>query len=350
MSIAKRLTFLLAVPLLALVGLGIFTRAQLATIKERARFVAETQIGSLSVLGDLSRDFEELRVRIRAYAVASGPGQQASALKAFQAMQGELDGLLSNYAEHWISDEKDRRLMSDFETGYREWLKGAQQVLGLMAGGRREEAGALVGGTMAELGEGLRKTSGEWIQYNKQLADEAGRHAMGTIDESEWKMLVANFGALVVTGLLGFFTFRRIVRPIQGLETSVKTIAAGDYSKAVPFTSATDETGGLARSIDVLKKGASAMEEQRWVKSNAANLTAELQAAGTLAEFGEKLISGLVPLMGGGVAGLYVHEEGANRLRRIAAYGLSSSAALAESFGLGENLVGQCAQERKALT
>jgi len=35
---------------------------------------------------------------------------------------------------------------------------------------------------------------------------------------------------------LGFLTFRRIVRPIQALETSVKTIATGDYAKLVPFT------------------------------------------------------------------------------------------------------------------
>ena len=46
------------------------------------------------------------------------------------------------------------------------------------------------------------------------------------------------------------------------------------------------------------------MEDQRWVKSNVATLTGELQGAATLAEFGERLLSGLVPALGGGVAGL----------------------------------------------
>ena len=58
--------------------------------------------------------------------------------------------------------------------------------------------------------------------------------------------------------------------PIRALETSVKSIAAGHYTEEVPFTGAADETGSLARSIQVLKQGAGAMEEQRWVKSNAA--------------------------------------------------------------------------------
>ena len=111
-------------------------------------------------------------------------------------------------------------------------------------------------------------------------------------------MLIANSAAILLTGLLGFLTFRRIVKPIRALETSVKTIAAGDYTKEVPFTEATDETGGLARSIDVLKQGAAAMDEQRWVKSNASKLTGELQGAASLAEFGQRLVSGLVPAAG----------------------------------------------------
>src|SRR5262249_49678615 len=150
---------LLAVPLLALLGLGVFTRLQLATIKERTRFVAENQISSLSILGELSRDFEELRVRIRTYAVASTPDKQASAQKAFEDLAKDLDGLLKNYADHFLSDDKDRRLLDDFQRGYGDWLKGAKQIFGLPAQGSPEQASALLAGQMAELAEALRNTS-----------------------------------------------------------------------------------------------------------------------------------------------------------------------------------------------
>ena len=155
---------------------------------------------------------------------------------------------------------------------------------------------------------------------------------------------------MALSGAIGFLTFRRIVTPIQALEASVKTIAAGDYDNEVPFTKATDETGGLARSIDILKQGAAAMEEQRWVKSNTARLTGELQGAGSLEEFGERLISGLVPVLGGGVAGFFILETKPERLHRIASYGLKTDPAAADSFGLGEGLVGQCAREGRPVT
>ncbi len=152
--------------------------------------------------------------------------------------------------------------------------------------GRGGEAVALVNGTVAELGVRLSKVSNEWIAYDQEAATAAGRESIAGIERFRWQMLVANSTAFLLTSLLGFLTFRRIVKPIQALEASVKTIAAGDYAKAVPFADATDETGGLARSIDVLKQGAAAMDEQRWVKSNVSRLTGELQGAASLAEFG----------------------------------------------------------------
>ena len=41
MTIAQRLTVLLAVPLAGLIGVGFYMRAQLAKVEERSRFVAE---------------------------------------------------------------------------------------------------------------------------------------------------------------------------------------------------------------------------------------------------------------------------------------------------------------------
>ena len=71
MTIAKRLIILLAVPLVALLGLGVFTRLQLAEIEARSRFVAESRIVALATLGNLSRSFSELRVNVRSHLLAT---------------------------------------------------------------------------------------------------------------------------------------------------------------------------------------------------------------------------------------------------------------------------------------
>ena len=238
----------------------------------------------------------------------------------------------------------------DYRELSRSYISGAKQVIGLSAQGRREEAMALLNGPLAEAGARLTKTSGEWIQLNENLATVAGKSVVDSIEAYRRNMFIAVAAALILSGWLGLVTFRRIVDPIRGLEKSVNAIADGNYSIEVPFTAATDETGGLARSIDILKQGAAAMDEQRWVKTNTAKITAELQGASSFAEFGQRLLSGLVPLLGGGVAGVYLFEENAAQLRRIATYGLAAGAAGSHLIKPGEGLVGQCVKERTSVT
>jgi two-component system sensor histidine kinase/response regulator len=348
MTIGKRLMILLAVPVLALLAVTIFTRVQLSKIEKRSRFVAESRIAALATIGSLSRSFAELRINVRSHLLATNPAQRAAARAAFDAGEQNVTRLLHDYADHLLYSEQGRRLLSEYQLLSREWIVGSRQIMSLAENGRQEEALNLLNASVVGVGDRLSKLSNEWIQNNQELASSAGHDAVEAVEESRSRILVANAFFILVTSCLGFLTLRRIVTPIRGLETAVKTIAGGNFAHAVPFTQAADETGGLARSIDVLKQGAAAMEEQRWVKSNAAKLTGELQGAASLAEFGQRLVSGLMPVLGGGVAGFYLFEEG--RLHRVSAYGIEEASAPAESFAFGEGLVGQCAEDLRPVT
>jgi signal transduction histidine kinase/FixJ family two-component response regulator len=351
MTIARRLILLLTVPLLALVGLGVFTRMQLTTIETRSRFVAELQVPSLATLGNISRTLAELRVQLRNHVLATGEAERASVGSAFERDEAELGRLLDQYERSLISDDRDRRLLNDYRSQYRDWLVRAKQIMSLAAAGRRDEASEqLRDSATADLGERLNRASVEWIQLNEELSASASRTVVESITSSRWRILVANLVAILITGLLAFLTFLRIVKPIQALDVSVRAIAAGEYGNEVPFTRATDETGGLARSVDALKQGAAAMDDQRWVKANVSRVTGKLQGATSLAEFGQRLLSDLVPMLGGGVAGFYVPDEGATELRRVATYGVADVADLPTIVQFGEGLVGQCARERRPLT
>jgi CHASE3 domain sensor protein len=94
MTITKRLTILVALPLLALVGLGLFIKVQLAEIEARSRFVAETQIGSLAALGNISRGFAELRITVRSYLLGSDKAERDQNRAEFQTDKAHFIQLL----------------------------------------------------------------------------------------------------------------------------------------------------------------------------------------------------------------------------------------------------------------
>ena len=73
----------------------------------------------------------------------------------------------------------------------------------------------------------LSSASVEWIRLNEDLAHSAGQTVVDSITTVRWRSLAANVAAILLTGLLGFLTFLRIVKPIQALDASVRAIAAG---------------------------------------------------------------------------------------------------------------------------
>jgi signal transduction histidine kinase/CheY-like chemotaxis protein/CHASE3 domain sensor protein len=349
-TIAKRLVVLLTVPLLALLGLGLFTRLQLAEIEERSRFVAESRIAALATLGNLSRGFAELRVNVRSYLLATTDAQRRAARAAYDEDEQDVVRLLASYADNLILSDQERRFVSEYQALSREWMTGAKQAMMFVNEGRAEDAVSLINGPVSDLGFKLSEVSNEWIAFDQDAATAAGQESLAVINRFRRDMLIANSTALLVTGLLGFFTFRRIVTPIRALETSVKTIAGGDYGKAVPFVDATDEAGSLARSVDVLKQGAAAMDRQRWVKANVSKLTSELQGAHSLPEFGTRFLSHLMPMVGGGAAGFYLFDATHARLSRVSTYGLIETPGSPSWFRVGEGLVGECARGRTTVT
>jgi signal transduction histidine kinase/DNA-binding response OmpR family regulator/HAMP domain-containing protein len=347
MTIAKRLLILLAVPLLILATLGVFLRSRLATSVESSVYVSQIQIPSLAIVGNVARNFTEMRVCFRNTMLTEDKEQLARELASFERLRSKVVDLLAEFSDGFVSDDHDRRLLEEYRRLSTKWTENAQQIMELKSAGRNEEAVAQFWSlSTVAVGDNLSRVASEWIDYNKEVAVNAGRSAVAGTESSRRDLLFAVGLGLVLSGGFGFFTFRKIVLPIRALESSVKAIAAGDYTQPVPFISAEDETGELARSIDVLKSGASEMAQQRWLKSNVAKLTAGLQGAESLSEFGRRLVSALLPLLGGGVGGFYLFDPGEKRLSRIASYGLKACAEPCSEFELGAGLVRQCALER----
>src|SRR5262245_3127976 len=348
MNLAKRLVLLLAVPLVALVVVGGILDLQLRAIEKRGTDVAELQLPGVALIGNITRKHAELRVNLRDYLLAPGDEERAKALAAFRTTEQDVERLLDQYADTLISDERDRRLLGDFRELTGQWIAEANKLMTLVAAGQRQEALDRVFGTLPALGQRTHVVSGEWAAHNERLAREASRSTVTTTSDARWKWWVANALAVVVSVVLGYWTFQRIVVPLRSMETSVKAIAAGDYSQDVPFTQASDEMGSLARSVRIVKQSAEAMAEHRWVSASAAQLVGGWPGATTLAEFGRRFLSELMPLVGGGVAGFYVFDESSARLKCVAGFGLADGAA-AQTFGLGEGLVGQCGRERRMI-
>ena len=284
MTIAKRLIILLAVPLLALVGLGVFTRLQLSQDRDPQPVCGgntdSEPRGAGGPLPDRSRSCGCTCAAICWQPTRRNRPKPGRPLMQAKRSCNRLLGPIRGQLDLRRAGSPAVQRIPGFEPGV-----DRQRQAGHGAG-RRGAPGSgggparrIVGGTRWAPQQGVERVDPAQRRTGDHRRQERPLMLSGSRGGKCWSPTPRPSS---LTGLLGFLTFRRIVNPIRALEASVKAIAGGDYAKEVPFTKATDETGGLARSIDVLKQGAAAMDEQRWVKSNASKLTGELQGAASL--------------------------------------------------------------------
>jgi hypothetical protein len=104
-----------------------------------------------------------LRLNVRSYLLALNDAQRAAAREAFDEDERDVNRLLDQYADHLVLDDKERRLLGEFQTLGREWISGAKQAMSLVDEGRGGEAVVLLNGRIAEAGVRLSGVSSEWI-------------------------------------------------------------------------------------------------------------------------------------------------------------------------------------------
>jgi len=246
MTIARRFSIMLASVLLVLVGLGVFATIQFVRMEANSRFLSRLQVPSLALIGNIARRFDGMRVNLRSILLIENKAEPERVLHAkyYRENKEELGKALDRYEASLISDDKDRGFYEEFRRASAEWEARAEELMLAADAGRRQEAiTGLISGSMPDLAIRLRKMEADWIAHNEALATSAGEANLEATVKARRNMLIGVALAMLISGAIGVSILRRILHAIQALQTSVETVAAGDYSRQIPSTEAKDEIG-----------------------------------------------------------------------------------------------------------
>ncbi|MFE3203392.1 HAMP domain-containing protein [Embleya sp. NPDC059237] len=159
-----------------------------------------------------------------------------------------------------------------------------------------------------------------------------------------WKRLTEN-----VNELAGNLT-----RQVRAIAEVASAVAEGDLTRSITVD-ASGEVAELKDNINAmvgsLRETTRANEEQDWLKSNLARVSALMQGHRDLAVVAELVMDELTPLVGAQYGAFYLAEEGATGtgLRLIGSYGLGADDGHATHIPPGRTLVGQAARSRRTI-
>ena len=158
--------------------------------------------------------------------------------------------------------------------------------------------------------------------------------------------LVLNAAAIM--GALLLFYRKRVVNPLAGLNQNLRDLVARKPDARIGYQEDNSEIGEVARSMENYRGTVDEAERQRWVKTSVAEIADGLQGAEQPDEFGSRLLSKLVPLVGGGCGVFHLLHESDGRFHFASGYGCDRRAD-DKGFAPGESLAGQAAVERKVI-
>jgi signal transduction histidine kinase/DNA-binding response OmpR family regulator len=139
-----------------------------------------------------------------------------------------------------------------------------------------------------------------------------------------------------------------VVNPLARLNLSLRALVARKAGARIGYQEDDSELGEVARSMEKYRVTVEEAERQRWVKTSVAEVADALQGTEQPDDFGRRLLSKLVPLVGGGCGAFHLRQEAEGRFHFTSGYGYDRPAAEA-GIAEGQGIVGQTAIEKKPI-
>jgi len=157
--------------------------------------------------------------------------------------------------------------------------------------------------------------------------------------------------SILLLGGVSLLLSQSITKPLKEVVKISNQFAEGREDVQIQVRS-TDEVGVLGNAInDMIQKIVKSKQEielQNWFKTGLTDLNDHLRGELDLATMTQNILNHLASFLSIQVGTIYLSENN-NRLKMIASYAYSRREHLANSFELGEGLVGQAALEKKSI-
>ena len=308
----------------------------------------ETRRESLDLAEQLADGSDRLTAAVRAYA-ATGDRRYYDAFQRELTVDRTRDKALERLKELGLT-VAELELITRAKANSDQLVSLENRAMEAVAGANLTEAIALVFGDeyrqakdaiTQPIAESRRMLASRTSSEARALAARATAVASVAIG-----VLLVNAAAIV--GALLMFYRKRVVNPLATLNQNLRDLVSCKSGAWVGYQEDMSEIGELARSIENYHLTVDEAERQRWVKTSVADIADGLQGAEQTDEFGRRLFSKLLPLLGGGYGAFHLLDEDDGQYHFTAGYGCDRRTER-ERFAPGEGIAGQAAVEQKII-
>jgi methyl-accepting chemotaxis protein len=214
-----------------------------AGIGDRAESIGSSNLRSVALIGEVSKDISDYRIVQFQQAVATG-AEQTRQEETLRAMNAEMADDFAVYRTLVTGDE-DRRLWQDASKRWASYVDATRGAIAPARSGDLAGAVRVLNGPSRGAYDALGKTMGDWSDLNERDAKKSVQDAVDTTSSVRTTLLLLGLAGVVAALAIALFLSRSIVGGVRQVLTAADGIAEGDLDQNVSVTSK-DEVGQMA--------------------------------------------------------------------------------------------------------
>jgi methyl-accepting chemotaxis protein len=254
-SIRAKITAVIALLIVALAGMGLLAIKSMRDMNANTVEIATNWLPSIRVLGELRAGTVEYRNVLREHLLAETPEQKQAVEKNLAAVVESNNKIRASY-EPMIASPEERALADAWGKSWESYKNAAQEVMALSrkaAGQAPREAHEFNMKTANKLALEADEILNKDIELNDKGAAKEIKAAAETYNSAFMMVVVILGAAVLIGGVVGFYTIGDVSRGIASIVTPMRALAKGDLAAQVPHQGEKTEIGAMADVLQVFK-------------------------------------------------------------------------------------------------
>ncbi|KPY10969.1 methyl-accepting chemotaxis protein [Pseudomonas syringae group genomosp. 3] len=247
-KIATRTLACFAVMVLLVLGLGIFSLAQLSSIRAKGLEIENDSLPGIALGDAIALAFSNTRYDVMKMLSARSADQLVQARDELMQRESVFAKAIEAY-QPFIDSPGERELIEGVDTTFKDYARHAEQVHALITAGQEDAGRLLAWNEMAGIAKSLMAQLEGLKQLNDASQSEASTGASHTYATANRVTLFTMGSALLVTLILAWRLTVSLSGPIRQALAASEMIAAGDLRIAHIESLGSDEAALLLQSI-----------------------------------------------------------------------------------------------------
>lgn len=279
MTVAKKMSLLVATALLGIVVLAGVAQVQMNRVFEQANFTSVNIIPAMQLMERMRKNILMARITLNAHILNTDMKKKEGLEADLKAHVADAKGAMDEF-EKLLADDKDRQLLEDDRKKLDIFISHFPAILDASRQNQIETARELMDSARADASKAFSAVEAH-DDYNDVLTKDAIDGALATKSSAVTLSVIIAFITLIVVGFIGWFLTRNLLRQLGGepdyAAAVVAKIASGDLTQQVN-TKQGDTTSMLAAIREMANTLSQVLGEVRSSADSLASASEEVNA------------------------------------------------------------------------